>query len=146
MVHATTIARLTSRLTGRGWEAVLLLGGSGVGKSDLALRALDHGWRLVADDYTLLWASGGRLWARAPDTIAGRIEVRGVGLLPVERLGFAPVALAVDCGRDRVERLPEPGEQQVFEGVGVPAMALNPFESSALAKLSRVLSTRALGA
>ena len=59
-VHATCIAR---RL-GRGWAGVLLFGPSGAGKSDLALRALERGWRLVSDDYSTVWASGGGLYAR----------------------------------------------------------------------------------
>ncbi len=141
IVHATSIARLIAR----EWRTALLLGPSGAGKSDLALRALGAGWRLVADDYTLVWPCAGRLWGRAPDSLPDFIEARGAGLLPVERLVFAPVELAVHCGPGPVERVPESGEHAVFEGVSVPVLHLNPLESSALAKLDRVLSTRALG-
>src|SRR5581483_2217647 len=62
------------------WNGVLIEGDSGSGKSDLALRALDEGWALVADDRTLLWACEGRLYGRAPDPIAGLIEARGLGV------------------------------------------------------------------
>ena len=63
---------------------------SGAGKSDLALRALQAGWRLVADDYALVWRSGEGLWARAPETIVGRIEARGLGVVPEPALGLRP--------------------------------------------------------
>src|SRR3546814_14236208 len=69
-VHATTVA-----LDGTG---VLLRGPAGSGKSDLALRLIDQGARLVADDRTALALEGGRIIARAPETIAGRTEVRGL--------------------------------------------------------------------
>ena len=70
IVHATVIAKWRSG----SWRGVLVFGGSGSGKSDLALRALQAGWRLVTDDYALVWRSGEGLWARAPETIVGRIE------------------------------------------------------------------------
>jgi serine kinase of HPr protein (carbohydrate metabolism regulator) len=57
-VHATCVA-----IDGRG---ILIRGRSGAGKSDLALRLIDRGARLVSDDYTILAASGGRLRAAAP--------------------------------------------------------------------------------
>ena len=72
MVHATVIAKWRDGV----WRGVLLFGASGAGKSDLALRALEAGWRLVADDYALAWRSGDSLWARAPETIESRIEAR----------------------------------------------------------------------
>ena len=90
VIHATSIARRLQR----GWLAVLLFGESGSGKSDLALRALDAGWRLISDDYTVVWPSGGKLWAQAPETIADRLEARGLGILYAPRLCVAKVALA----------------------------------------------------
>jgi len=137
-VHAGAIARFD-----RGdWRAALIFGSSGAGKSDLALRALASGWRLVSDDYSVLWTSGGCLWVRAPDTIAGRIEARGLGIEPEPCLPFARVCLAVTLVED-VERLPEPGEM-VLEGVAVPSLELRSREDSALWKLDRALSTRGL--
>jgi hypothetical protein len=92
-VHATVIAKWRNGL----WRGVLLFGASGAGKSDLALRALQAGWRLVADDYALAWRSGGSLWARAPETIVDRIEARGLGVVPEPTLGLAQAVLAVKC-------------------------------------------------
>ena len=86
-VHGTTVA-----LQGEG---VLLRGPSGSGKSDLALRLIDAGARLVADDQTELKRAADGLVARSPAAIAGRIEVRGVGILDVPTVASAPLRLVV---------------------------------------------------
>ncbi len=101
-MHATCVAL--------GRAAVLLRGPSGAGKSDLALRLIDAGARLVADDQVELAVEGGRLVARAPAAIAGKMEVRGVGIVPAPALTEAPVALIADLvPAGAAERLPEPG-------------------------------------
>lgn len=140
IVHATAVARRIDR----GWRAALLFGESGSGKSDLALRALEHGWRLVADDYSVVWASDGRLFVRAPDPITHRIEARGLGIMPEPALCFAEAWIAVRCETGPVERMPEPDEM-ALAGRSLPAFTLSALETSALAKLDRALSTRALG-
>lgn len=126
-LHATCIA-----IDGRG---VLLRGASGAGKSDLALRLIDQGADLVADDQVDLFDFDGRLTAAAPATIAGRMEVRGIGVIPMPYLPNAEVVLLVDLvPPDAVERMPEPS----FHRLGrfdVPALALAPFEASAAAKI-----------
>src|SRR5256885_2398180 len=77
-------------------EGVLLRGPSGCGKSDLALRLIDQGARLVADDQTELYIDGNDISMTAPVTIAGRIEVRGLGILNVPYLAHAPLRVVVD--------------------------------------------------
>ncbi len=130
IVHATTIATFM-----RGqWQGVLIMGPSGIGKSDLALRALDDGFQLVSDDYSHLWLSGHHLYARAPDTIAGRIEVRGIGILPRPFRPLSRISLCVHCQNTAPERLPEPMET-VFLGKSIPALRLNPLETSTVSKL-----------
>jgi hypothetical protein len=119
------------------WRGVLIDGPSGAGKSDLALRALELGFRLVADDRVELWVSGGRLFGRAPAALAGRIEVRGLQVVSEPHLAFAPVALAVRSGTP--ERVPVPQFTEHL-GVSVPLITLDPRESSAPAKLRRALS------
>jgi serine kinase of HPr protein (carbohydrate metabolism regulator) len=126
-VHASCV-----EVAGTG---VLLRAASGGGKSDLALRLIDAGARLVADDRTDLAAENGRLIATAPAPLAGRLEVRGVGILGVPSVARCVVGLAVDLvPQPDVERLPSRREC-TYLGIGVPLIALAPFEASAAAKL-----------
>ena len=116
LVHATCVAlRPHGKPSARAWRAVLLRGPSGAGKSDLALRLIEAGGRLVADDQTRLARHGRGLVATAPTTLAGLIEVRGVGIVKLARgqlLARAPLALLVDLVTpDRIERLPEPARR-----------------------------------
>ncbi|GAA0639573.1 HPr kinase/phosphorylase [Brevundimonas lenta] len=134
--HATVVAQWRS---GRGWRAVLLFGPPGAGKSDLALRLIARGWRLVSDDYAHVFASGGALYARAPETIEGRIEVRGVGVTPSCALGLARAVLAVELSDEPFERMPEP-ETRVLDGVSVPLLHLNPREASAGEKVAAAIA------
>jgi len=133
IVHAGLIARFTPA----GWRGVLIEGPSGSGKSDLALRALEAGFRLVADDRTVLWACAGRLYGRAPASLAGLIEVRGLQVMAEPALAFCRVSLVVRCG-GRIERMPEP-EQAIYAGVAAPVVALAALEASAPAKMRRAL-------
>ncbi|EQB10921.1 HPr kinase/phosphorylase [Sphingobium lactosutens] len=131
-LHATSVA-----IDGR---AVLLCGPSGVGKSDLALRLIDRGATLVSDDYTLVQRIDGALRATAPDTIAGKMEVRGLGILPMPH-GDAPVALLCDLF-DQVDRMPPEGLSRAVAGLQVPVVKIAPFEVSAAIKVE--LALRAL--
>jgi HPr kinase/phosphorylase len=132
LIHATTVAI--------GGRAVLLRGVSGSGKSDLALRLIDAGARLVADDQSKLWREGDVILVRAPSPIAGLIEVRGVGILRVNSLPAARLTLIADLvAPERVERLPEPCSETIL-GVAIPAIAIVPFEASAPAKLRLALA------
>jgi serine kinase of HPr protein (carbohydrate metabolism regulator) len=122
-----------------GGRAVLIGGRSGKGKSDLALRLIDRGAALVSDDYTFVRRVEGRVLASAPDTITGKIEVRGVGILefPAER--DVPVALFVDLDLDP-SRLPAAGENRSVAGVAIPVVALSALEASAPIKVEAALN------
>jgi len=135
ILHAGLIARRSAGF----WRGVLVEGPSGSGKSDLALKALAAGWMLVADDRTLVWADAGRLWGRAPDTLAGLIEARGLGVLASRRLPVAEIALVVQCApAGAAPRTPDPATRSVL-GVEVPLVAIAPLEESATAKLDWAL-------
>lgn len=136
-------AGLVAARTRAGWRGALIEGPSGAGKSDLALRCLDRGFRLVADDRVLIWACEGGLYGRAPDTLAGLMELRGLGVVAAETLPFCRIVLAVRCGAP--ERLPEPSFAD-YLGLRLPALVLAPLESSAPAKLSRALQHLGAGA
>jgi serine kinase of HPr protein (carbohydrate metabolism regulator) len=129
------------------WRGVLIEGESGSGKSDLALRCLGRGFRLVADDRTTLWVSQGRLFGCAPGAISGLIEARGLGILPVEPLRLAEVELAVRClaPADPLERLPE-SQTRTLLGLALPRIAVRPFEASAPDKVVRALTLLGGGA
>jgi len=140
-IHATCVA-----LDGAAGQCgILLRGPSGSGKSDLALRLIDEGARLVADDQCELSLeepeenAGRRVIARAPSVLAGRMEARGLGIVKTPGVAEAPVVLIVDLVRgDAVERLPKPVYEDLL-GVALPCLALDPFEISAPAKLRLAL-------
>jgi serine kinase of HPr protein (carbohydrate metabolism regulator) len=117
---------------------VLIAGASGAGKSDLAMRLIDRGAELVADDYVCLTVAGDRLIASAPERIAGKIELRDVGVLTLPSIESAPVALAVDLDLVPV-RMPEPAMRE-YEGVGIPLIGLNGLEPSAPIKVEAALT------
>ncbi|MBW4707303.1 hypothetical protein KX928_05835 [Roseobacter sp. YSTF-M11] len=113
MFHASCVA-----LHGR---AVLILGSAGRGKSGLALQLMAYGADLVADDQTALAKDGLNLTARAPATLQGLIEARGVGLLKVPDYTSAHVVVAVDLDDAEMERLPEYRER-IFLGIRIPLL------------------------
>jgi len=129
LVHASCVAI--------GGRAVLIAGASGRGKSDLAMRLIDRGARLVSDDYTLLAVDGDRLIASPPERIAGKIELRGVGIMEVDPLHDVPVCLIVDLDLP-VERLPEAASRPLA-GLDVPLVALSALEASAPIKVESAL-------
>lgn len=140
-MHGTAIA-----LAG---HAALVRGPAGSGKSDLALRCLalapsgliQATPQLVADDQVRVTARGGRLVVSPPETIAGLIEVRGVGILRVPYLEQAELALVADIvPPDRIERLPEPITPFECLGIAVRRCLIAPFQPSASVKLLLELS------
>ena len=128
-IHASCVA-----IGGRG---VLIAGASGRGKSDLALRLIDRGARLVSDDYTILRVEAGRLMASAPANIAGKIEIRGVGIVDMDALARAPVCLLADLDATP-ERLPEARTVTLLHE-SVPAFGLRALEASAPIKVETAL-------
>jgi serine kinase of HPr protein (carbohydrate metabolism regulator) len=134
-------AGLIALYDGGFWKGVLIEGGSGSGKSDLTLRCLARGFRLVADDRTRLWVSEGRLFGAAPQPIAGLIELRGLGVVPEPARRLAEVRLVARClePADSLERLPD-RDSRVLMGVTLPKVAVRPFEASAPEKLAHALS------
>lgn len=133
-VHASTVSI--------GGRAVLIAGRPGSGKSDLALRLIDRGAVLVSDDYTIVSRSGKRLVATPPETIRGRIEIRGIGLVDMPHETAVPVALVVDID-EPVPRMPEAGRTRLIADIAVPLFALAPHEASAPVKVEQMLKALA---
>jgi serine kinase of HPr protein (carbohydrate metabolism regulator) len=134
-VHASTVA-----VDGR---AVLITGLSGSGKSDLALRLIDRGFTLVSDDQTIVRKDGNRLLASAPPTIAGKLEIRGIGIIEVEQTENVPVALVVELTSD-FQRLPDDNRDRPILGISVPLISIDALTASAAAKVAVALNRMGL--
>ncbi|WP_374654929.1 HPr kinase/phosphorylase [Dongia sp.] len=121
-------------------KAVLLRGRSGSGRSDLALRLIDEGARLVSDEQVELHRADTQLMVTAPAampaSLKGLIEARGLGLVPVPYVGEPmPLAWVVDMADKReIERLPA-AEMAAYLDLEVPLLKLDPSSPSATAKL-----------
>ena len=140
LVHGTCVAF--------GRRGALLRGSPAAGKSDLALRFLalpaegEARPLLVADDQVFIAAgANGALLASPPPTLAGKIEVRGLGILEVPYLAEAELVLVCDLvGEKEVPRMPpEAWERTALAGIAVPSLKLAPFEASAPLKLKMAL-------
>jgi serine kinase of HPr protein (carbohydrate metabolism regulator) len=129
-LHGTTVA-----LDGR---AVLISGPSGSGKSDLALRLFDRGFVLVSDDRTIVRNEGSRLIASAPETIKGKLEVRGVGIVEMEHQRDVPIALVVELSSD-IQRLPDEGRERLILGAAIPLINVDAMTASAPSKVAVAL-------
>jgi len=134
-IHASCVAI--------GRHGVLLLGPSGAGKSDLALRLIDEGARLVADDRTILFVSKRALHAKAPASIKGLLEIRGLGIVELPARREAKIALVVRLGKEGA-RLPS---HRIYHaptilgaGAQAPLIALNARFASTPAKIRAALA------
>ena len=136
-LHASCVA-----LDGR---AVLITGISGSGKSDLSLRLLDRGFTLVSDDQTIVRKQGDKLIASAPATIAGKLEIRGVGIVTMETVSDVPVALLVDLTSD-LQRLPDDSRERPVLGVALPLVTVDAMTASAASKVALALDRLGLKA
>ena len=134
-VHASTVAT-----DGR---AVVILGPSGSGKSDLALRLLDRGFTLVSDDQTLVKKDGERLVASAPPNIAGKLEIRGIGIVDMETVTNIPVALLVELTSE-IQRLPDESRERPLLGVKLPLISIDAMTASAPSKVALALDRMGL--
>jgi serine kinase of HPr protein (carbohydrate metabolism regulator) len=129
-VHASTVA-----IDGR---AVLITGPSGSGKSDLTLRLFDRGFTLVSDDQTIVRRDGERLVATAPPSIAGKLEIRGLGIVELEHVSDVPVALLVELTSE-IQRLPDDSRERPILGVPLPLISIDAMAASAPSKVALAL-------
>lgn len=129
-VHASSVA-----LEGR---AVLITGPSGSGKSDLTLRLLDRGFTLISDDQTLVRRDGDRLIASAPPSIAGKLEIRGIGIVEMETVSEVPVALLVELTSE-LQRLPDDSRERPVLAVPLPLVSVDALTASAPSKVALAL-------
>jgi HPr kinase/phosphorylase len=152
LVHATAVALADAAVPFGGHTdgAVLLFGESGAGKSDVALRLIAAGAKLVSDDQTALFVESGRVFAEAPANLRGKLEVRGLGILEVDCIARSPVILAVKLENGaRIARLPDAGfyalPAGLEGGVNPPLLTLNASEASTPAKIAAAAAGFARG-
>ncbi|MCX5494924.1 HPr kinase/phosphatase C-terminal domain-containing protein [Kaistia dalseonensis] len=121
-----TLHASAARVDGAG---VLVRGASGSGKSSLVLALLMADRltnRLISDDRLIVTAEAGRLYAAAPETIAGLIEIRGQGIVRLPYVSPEPISLVVDL--EPIERCPRlPGAEDmetIIAGAALPRLIL----------------------
>lgn len=128
-IHATMVSIFN--------KGVLLIGKSGSGKSDLALRMIvEKGAKLVADDRVILTTENGELYGEAPENISGKLEVRGIGISDFEFIKKSKINLCIELcsSRDEVERMPV-DENITFLGISITKIKIYPFDCSTLCKI-----------
>lgn len=141
LVHATCVAI--------GERGVLLMGPPGSGKSDLALRLIDMPGRgigdaemttqLVSDDQVAVTREEDALFAAPPEAIAGRLEMRGFGIVTVAYAARVRLHLAVGLKPAvMIERLPEPQRFELL-GLSLPMTVIDAAAASAAARVRSAL-------
>lgn len=152
LVHATSVALGTAgeKFGARPDAGVLLIGKTGSGKSDVALRLIALGAKLISDDQTALFVEDGKPFAEAPSSLYGLMEVRGLGVLRIHPAAASPVVLVIRLDADSaVPRMPEPCSWDLPPGLepceAPPLISLNPFEISTPLKIAAAAGAIARG-
>lgn len=129
--HASCVA-----INGAG---ILISGPSNSGKSDLALRLIDRGANLICDDYVDLYLHDSQIVMEAPARIAGKMEVRSLGIFDCEHVSNIPLMLQVQL-KSQVERYPMDSQTETIMTIKIPTIAINTIEASAPIKVEMALN------
>ena len=118
---------------------ILIRGPSGSGKSDLALRLIDDGADLIADDQVAIRALEQKLYLSPLDNTPGLIEVRGIGVMKIKYVRDIKLCLVIDLDpSDEIQRIPEIKEE-LIKSIPVPVINMDAFEHSVLVKIKIIL-------
>jgi len=137
IMHATAVA-----IAGAG---LLIRGTSGSGKSDLALRLIDRGATLISDDQVEIRRKNGQLLLSPPTGLAGKLEVRALGICECDYLSGIELELIVDL-KENPDRFPLDRQVMILLGIQVPSCTLDAMESSAAIKAEWALQRKRRGA
>ena len=130
ITHATAVA-----ISGAG---VMICGKSGSGKSDLALRLIDRGATLISDDYVDIRRTGGNLLLSPPANLAGKLEVRSLGILERDHLSGIALKMVVKL-KENPDRFPMDKQVMILLGISIPFCTLDAMENSAAIKVELAL-------
>jgi serine kinase of HPr protein (carbohydrate metabolism regulator) len=121
-------------------KGILLLGNSGSGKSDLALRLMDKGGKLIADDQVIVKRVKDKIIASCPSSLSGLLEVRGIGIIKIASIVQTSLDLVISLSpKEKIERLPESQMYELLD-VSLPYYFLDPMQASVVARLKMILS------
>ena len=115
-------------------NGVLILGDSGSGKSDLALRLIDNGATLISDDISICKKNSNNIYLYCPPEIKGLLEVREIGIITVPFVERIKLRLVVNLNSNNNERFPKDSSFRIL-GIKIPLISIEGKNSSAVAKI-----------
>ena len=116
-------------------NGVLILGDSGSGKSDLALRLIDNGATLISDDISICRKNSNNIYLYCPPEIKGLLEVREIGIITVPFVERIKLRLVVNLNNNNNnERFPKDSSFRIL-GIKIPTINIEGKNSSAVAKI-----------
>ena len=115
-------------------NGVLILGDSGSGKSDLALRLIDNGATLISDDISICRKNSNNIYLYCPPEIKGLLEVRDIGVITVPFVEKIKLRLVVNLKSNNNERFPKDSSFRIL-GIKIPIINIEGKNSSAVAKI-----------
>ena len=115
-------------------NGVLILGDSGSGKSDLALRLIDNGATLISDDISICRKNSNNIYLYCPPEIKGLLEVREIGIITVPFVERIKLRLVVNLRSKNNERFPKDNSFRIL-GIKIPLISIEGKNSSAVAKI-----------
>ena len=120
-------------------SGILICGSSGCGKSDLCLRLIDQGAKLVSDDQTVIENENNALIARCPANIKGLLEIRGIGIVEIPSIEQTEIRLKLILQDSmKIDRMPSK-KRELIENVEIPVFELDAFSLSAIIKIKTLL-------
>ncbi len=129
-IHGTAVAI--------GDDAVLIMGASGSGKSDLALRLIDRGAKLIADDYIAIKGDGNSPILVQTEHHIDAIEIRGLGIIEMKCVNNIALKLIIQLS-DNYERMPAPLPLISIGPYNIPSLKIAALEASTPIKIEQAL-------